>query len=93
MSPLTSMCRICGNPKPTNEFALNECSNCAEHGRVAGAAFAAANPEASQDQILYAERMAKQARAHMSRKNYVDPRTFSASTGMIPQPPQPGGRQ
>lgn len=82
----TSHCRICGAAKQPAEYALNECGECQKTGQAGGEAYLKAHPDATQAEIMYAERMAMSARAHIAHKNYTDPRAFTRF-GHI----QPGG--
>jgi hypothetical protein len=66
------------------EFAAPWCSGCDTAGKAGGKTFSEANPDASESDIMYAERMARQARAHTAHRNFVDPRDFSSTRGVIP---------
>jgi len=83
---LTSTCRNCGGPKNPAEYANNVCGTCQTLNNEAQQHFAAENPAATADQLLYVGRMAMQQRAIHPGSNYTDPRTFGASRGMIPRP-------
>lgn len=85
---LTSYCRICGNSKPSSEYALDVCGACAEHRKQAESAFAAEHPKATSSDVLYAGRMALNQRAIGAHANFVDPRGFSAGKGQMPTRPE-----
>jgi hypothetical protein len=89
---LTSHCRNCGQAKNPSEYSLPQCSTCTTLNNEAQQHFAAENPEATPDQLLYVGRMAMQQRAIHPGSNYTDPRTFGGSRGMIPIRPQSGDR-
>jgi hypothetical protein len=71
-----------------SEFAAPWCGTCDTAGKEGGKVYAAENPTASESEIMYAERMSRQARAHSVFANRVDPRDFSATRGVIPTPPK-----
>lgn len=83
---LTSTCRICSGPK--TDYAANECENCTTIRSETRQYMRAEFPNASESDILYAERQALNQRAHHAHRNFVDPRGFSAARGLIPVPPQ-----
>jgi len=85
---LTSHCGNCGGPKEPADYANPTCGPCRTLRTEAEQGFAAEHPGASQGDILYAGRMAMQARAIHPGANYMDPRKFSGTNGMIPVPPQ-----
>jgi hypothetical protein len=89
---LTSHCQNCGASKDPSEYALNQCKACIALNNEAQQHFATENPTATPDQLAYVGRMAMQQRAIHPGANYMDPRKFSASRGMIPIPPQGGDR-
>lgn len=85
---MTSTCRICGNSKTPEFYAAPECQACTELATKAVKALQEASPEMSESDLLYARRQALNERAHHAHRNFVDPREFSASRGMIPIPPR-----
>ena len=89
---LTATCRVCGSPKEPADYAASECPACRTLRREAEQHFAAENPNAGESDILYAGRAALNQRAHHAHRNFVDPRSFGATRGMIPVPPQGGDR-
>lgn len=85
---LTATCRNCGQPKDAANYADNYCPACTSRKNEAEQHVRAEHPNASISDVLYAGRQALLQRAHTAHRNFVDPRGFSASRGMIPIPPQ-----
>jgi len=85
--PLSSSCQNCGAAKPVERYADPFCNTCSSVDTEAQQHFASEHPDALQSDILYAGRMARQARAMRPGSNYVDPRTFSASRRGLPSKP------
>jgi hypothetical protein len=79
-------CSNCSGPKNGLDYNPH-CPDCTTIKREAEQHFAAENPGASESDILYAGRQALTQRAHHAHRNFVDPRAFSAQSGMIPTPP------
>lgn len=85
---LTATCGNCGRPKDPANYADTYCPSCSTTKKEAEQHFAAEHEGASESDILYAGRQALMQVAHHAHRNFVDPRGFSASRGMIPVPPQ-----
>lgn len=82
---IKSYCDACGEGK--ENITAQYCNRCASVRSEAMQGFAAEHPDASQSDILYVGRQAlNQVRMHAHR-NFVDPRDFSGTQGMIPIPP------
>lgn len=80
---MTLRCRNCGDVKQSpREYPDPHCSTCATTDRDTQKAFAAANPDATDAQIIHAGRQALLARAHHAHRNFVDPRAHAAQRGM-----------
>lgn len=85
---MTSNCHTCGFPKEPANYADPYCPACTTLKREGEQHHAAENPNATESEILYAGRCALRQRAHHAHRNFVDPRGFGATRGMIPIPPQ-----
>jgi hypothetical protein len=84
---LTSTCRVCGNSK--SDFVATECANCQTIRTETRQYMKAEFPNASESDILYAERQALNQRAHHAHRNYIDPRDHSRMRSpFTPVPPQ-----
>jgi hypothetical protein len=70
----SSYCRLCGGPKAVNEYSAHWCGVCENFGNEARQACAEQHPEATEDQLSYVARMARQSRAHHAFSTLVDPR-------------------
>lgn len=70
----SSLCRNCGGSKQ-GKFLDDYCGGCVADVAGAEAAAAAAGQDTAE-----ARRQALQARAHQSRRNYVDPRAINRRT-------------
>ena len=79
---LRDKCSRCQKPMPisTGQF----CPECDAFKAATMLDIKSKNPEATEDQILYATRRHMEATGWHSRSNYVDPRSFSRVT---PNPP------
>jgi hypothetical protein len=84
---MRSTCDACHKPK--NDLRAILCEECSTLRKEAEQHYAAENPNAAQSDILYAGRMVLNQVRHHANRNFVDPRDFSLSRGMIPIPPQP----
>lgn len=84
---LTSTCFNCGQPKSPSEYGNAHCGECMKVKQDAEREYAEKNPHAPTSDALYAGRAAMSVRSHHANRNYIDPRTFSGMSGMIPVPP------
>lgn len=89
---LSSYCHNCGAAKEPIDYSAPYCPACQSARSEAMQHFRAENPKATDSDVLHAGRAALGERAHHAHRNFVDPRGFSASRGMIPTPPQAGDR-
>jgi uncharacterized Zn finger protein (UPF0148 family) len=85
---LTATCRNCGTPKDRANYGDNYCPTCTTVQREREQGFAAENPEASQSDIIRAGKTALAERAHTAHRNFVDPRAFSSTRGIMPTRPE-----
>lgn len=89
---LTATCQNCGAAKDPKDYANPNCATCTSTASEAAQHYAAEHPGCAQSDALYAGRKALLQRAHHAHRNFVDPRAFGATRGMIPIPPQGGDR-
>jgi hypothetical protein len=82
---LTATCGNCGNPKDPANYRDTFCPACTTTKNEAEQGFAAEHAGALESDILYAGRQALMSVAHHARRNFTDPRGFSAAHGLIPK--------
>lgn len=88
---LTASCHNCGAPKDPANYGDVNCPACTSLRKEAEQAFAAENPGVSESDILYAGRQALNQRAHHAHRNFIDPRNFSNTRGVLIPPPDNRG--